>query len=218
MFFRRVPAVRDLSSQTSLDNVALLAVHQSKLFKNIGKVTTTKIVSLDRVDSQLSLSLRSILMGLRASHDPGLRLFHSINWARNRDGYVITFLPQLKDEAIAVVATLPTHRRQFVGESTTTWFSSPANRRTRGAQCCERTNRVTAKQDISLEENLCSEMVFQHPRADIGVHSMRRSTTMEGPPRRTVTADVASAVGLVTGIQLQERIFGKQSAGTDSHS
>ena len=40
------------------------------------------------------------------------------------------------------------------------------------------------------------------------------NTIMAGPPRRSATADVASADGL----QCQERKFGKQSAGTDSHS
>ena len=89
-------------------------------------------------------------MGIKSSSLPDSTLFHAVNPSYNRNGFVFTFLPQLKEEAITLVAALPVYCKHFHGDTVDKWFSPEAIHRTRDATWDEKLGYATTKKDFAV--------------------------------------------------------------------
>ena len=196
MFFRRIPSFRNLFSRAAKDKVVHLANRQAQFSESVGKMITWEIMSLDRIDKSTNTSLRDILMSIKSSTLKNTRLFHAINPAYNSDGFVITFLPQLKDEAITLIAALPVYCRHFYGESVNKWFSPEAVHRTREAAWDEKLGYATSKRDFALGNLVDLDTAFHAPKVSIELPpEMKDGTDTTG------TANIAGETDSVSTFQ-----------------
>jgi hypothetical protein len=107
---RLVPEISNLSNTESRIKVERQRSRQANFVANLMAATTWEISSLDFHDTELDdRSLRDLMMDIPSTDYPHLTLFHSIDPSFKGDGHVVSFLPQMEDEAGAMITGLLTY-------------------------------------------------------------------------------------------------------------
>jgi hypothetical protein len=107
---RLVPETTSFSNPESKAKVGRLRNRQANFGANLMAATTWEISSLDFHDTELDdRSLRDLMMDIPSTDHPHLTLFHSIDPSFKGDGHVVSFLPQMEDEARATITGLLTY-------------------------------------------------------------------------------------------------------------
>lgn len=101
---RLVPEIMMLSNPKARENFRRLSNRQAGFTQKVQTCRTWEIASLDHRDHHLDNdSLRSLLMKIYSQSFPHLTLFHSIDPHWRGDGFEISFLPQVEEEARAMI-------------------------------------------------------------------------------------------------------------------
>jgi hypothetical protein len=103
---RIVPDLTLQMSPLSRAKADRLRNRQANFTKYSVKATTWEIATLDFVDASLGASLRQMIMSIVSTTREGIFLFHSIDPHWQGNGYIVTFLPDLEEEARMILAGL----------------------------------------------------------------------------------------------------------------
>ena len=104
--FRFVTLRSTATNRTSITKLDRLRVRQKKFITKICQNSSWDIVHLDRIIREDTCSLRSYIMNLFSSEYKDIALFHSVDLDYNGDGFIFTYLPELKAEAETAIQTL----------------------------------------------------------------------------------------------------------------
>jgi len=101
---RLVPEITPQMGPSSRAKVDRLRNRQSSFVQFSLSAQTWEIATLDYVDPELGTSLRQLLMSIPSSQIPNRFVFHSVDPHWQRNGHIITFLPDLEVEARTIIA------------------------------------------------------------------------------------------------------------------
>jgi len=101
---RLVPEITPQMGPTSRAKVDRLRNRQHNFVQFSLTAQTWEIATLDFVDSHLGTSLRQLLMSIPSFQFPNRFVFHSVDPQWQRNGHIITFLPDVEAEARTIIA------------------------------------------------------------------------------------------------------------------
>ena len=104
--FRFVTLRSSATSRASITKLDRLRIRQKKFLQKICQSSSWDIVHLDRSLRDNTPTLRQLIMTLTSSEYEKVSTFHSVDLDYNGDGFVFTYLPELRTEAESSIQTL----------------------------------------------------------------------------------------------------------------
>jgi hypothetical protein len=104
--FRFVTLRSSATSRASITKLDRLRVRQKRFLTKICQSSSWDIVHLDHTIRRNTKSLRHHIMSLKSLEYESVSIFHSVDLDYNGDGFVFTYLPEIKSEAESAMQTL----------------------------------------------------------------------------------------------------------------
>ena len=104
--FRFVTLRSSATSRSSITKLTRLRTRQKKFLSKICQSSSWDIVFLDHTIRKTTPTLRNLIMNLKSTEYEDVHLFHSVDLDYNGDGFVFTYLPELKAESESAIQTL----------------------------------------------------------------------------------------------------------------
>ena len=104
--FRFVTLRSSATNRSSITKLDRVRIRQKRFLSKICQNSSWDIVHLDRVIRENTCTLRTYIMTLLSSEYEDVSLFHSVDLDYNGDGFIFTYLPELKSEAETAIQTL----------------------------------------------------------------------------------------------------------------
>ena len=104
--FRFVTLRSSATSRSSTNKLDRLRTRQKKFLSKICQSSSWDIMQLDHIIKEGTPSLRNLIMDLKSTEYEEVSTFHSVDLDYNGDGFVFTYLPEIRAEAEAAIQTL----------------------------------------------------------------------------------------------------------------
>ena len=177
---RYVPVLQDITHNVKAQSGYFrLRMRQAHFVKNIVKCQCWEVASLDFTDTELKMSLRSMIMSTRSTSHPSLSLFHSVDTAWRGGGVIFQVIPQLEQEAREFMAGKIIILRRAYGNRVDSFFTPEALERAQDMYYDEKDKTVKSKDDDLMDEleQADNDFTFADDLNELSIEPTKRPTT-----------------------------------------